>query len=411
MKVKLFYIHPTNYGNLMMTSAFIHYFHDMVYKKYKITPVYYVDVLDDVELLRVKQSLYDGIDIFRENLFNRKRRGGWGKIEKLVNIPREIKYNCKNYDICVVLGGDCISQYYSTQIFVSDMIKFKAISKKLPFYLLGQTLGPFRGHAIKLVQECLQNSRIYIRDHSCLEYIEKMFYFKHLNESRDLAFLDIPYQDDEQKRKELIKKYTGEMPYITIVASGADRQYTNNIENYITEYNRIIENVIENTDYDILLLAHVIHVSDSNDKRIIDFIVSRIDEAYKPRIHTVNYLIQPYEARILIGNGHATITGRMHAAVSSINMGVIPICMSYSVKFKGVIGDDFGLNEYIYQCRGDELWANGLVSKNVCRMLYNVLLNYEELIDRIHNNLSYIKLISMSQIQAVLEDIQVINYR
>lgn len=130
MKIKLFYIHPTNYGNLMMACAFMKYYTDISQQKKSETPEFYLDVLDDEELNRVKASLPDGIKVYREDLYDRKRRGAMGKLEKLVNIPREIAYNCKAYDMCVVLGGDCISQYYSTQVFVSDMIKFQQISKK-----------------------------------------------------------------------------------------------------------------------------------------------------------------------------------------------------------------------------------------------------------------------------------------
>ena len=103
MKIKLFYIHPTNYGNLMMACAFMKYYTDISQQKKSETPEFYLDVLDDEELNRVKASLPDGIKVYREDLYDRKRRGALGKLEKLVNIPREIAYNCKAYDMCVVL--------------------------------------------------------------------------------------------------------------------------------------------------------------------------------------------------------------------------------------------------------------------------------------------------------------------
>lgn len=398
MKIKLFYIHPTNYGNLMMACVFIQHFHQIIIDTKHEVPDFYLDVLDDAELERVKKSLPEDIKIYRENLFDRKKRGIFGKLTKLINIPREIVHNCKAYDICIVLGGDCISQYYSKQVFVSDMLKFRAISKKVPFYLLGQTMGPFHGYAIKLVQKCLKNCKIYLRDSDCFEYINKTFHFPYLYEARDLAFLDIPFQNDEQKKNELLKQYVGDKAYITIVPSGADRQYTCNTSNYIQEYIKIIDYLIHTTKYDILLLAHVIHVSDSDDKRIIDQIIKEIDNSYFNRIHVVNFLLLPYEARILIGNSVAVITGRMHAAVSSINMGTIPICLSYSVKYKGVIGDDFGLNDYIYECRGDEIWIEGKVCTKVIQMLEFVLLNREDLIKQINNKFEIVQKKALSQI-------------
>lgn len=404
MKIKLFYIHPTNYGNLMMASSFMFYF-DLLYRKNHVkSPEYYVDVLDDNELERVKKSLPQGMKIYRENLFDKKRRGIIGKVEKLVNIPREIFHNRKNYDACIVLGGDCISQYYSAQVFISDMVKFWRISQKQNVYLLGQTMGPFHGYAVSLIKKCLRKCKIYVRDHECFQYIQNQFGFVNLYEARDLAFLDIPFQNDIIKQKEVLEKYIGSRPYITVVPSGANRQYTSNLNDYLEEYVRIVHELLDHTEYDILLLAHVIHVEDSNDKKIIEMLIPRLQEKYRERIHMVNSLLQPYEARILLGNGLATITGRMHAAVSSINMGTIPICLSYSVKFKGVIGDEFDLNDYIYQCRGDEYWANALVSKNVCNMLLHALENRSMLVSRIKSKLSDVKELAMTQIAAVVKE-------
>lgn len=389
VKIKLFYIHPTNYGNLMMACVFMTRFSELVNKKGIENVEYYLDVLDDGELERVKKSLPVDIKVYREDLFDRKRRGIIGKLTKLFNIPKEIHYNRNEYDACVVLGGDCISQYYSKQVFISDMIKFSRISKKNKMFLAGQTMGPFSGYAVGLVKQSLKDCRIYLRDEDCYRYMRELFPSFDLSENRDLAFLNIPYQDDAQIKENVIIKYLGNQgkDYITVVASGANRQYTSSLEDYINEYIKIIKYIIDEKNLDVLLLAHVIHVSDSNDKRIIDEITKRIDKAYHEKIHVVNELVYPYEARILIGSGLATVTGRMHAAVSSINMGTVPICLSYSVKFKGVIGDDFDLNSYIYQCRGDEIWSSGIVHKDVCKMIDNVLLKREEIIDKIQSKL------------------------
>lgn len=399
MKIKLFYIHPTNYGNLMMACAFIKYYADLAKQKDIKNLEFYLDVLDNEELERVKKSLPEGIKVYQEKLYNRKRRGIVGKVEKLVNIPREIIYNRKKYDMCVVLGGDCISQYYSTQVFVSDMLKFQKISKKQKVYLLGQTMGPFSGYAVDLVSRCLKDCMIYVRDHDCYNYLQEKFHFNKLHEARDLAFLDIPFQNDENKKKKLLEKYTALTKYITVVPSGARRQYTSDTETYVYEYKKIIEYIIDNLKTDVLLLAHVIHVSDSNDKIIIDKIMEELEPCYQEHIHVVDQLIFPYEARILLGGGLATITGRMHAAVSSINMGTVPICLSYSVKFKGVIGDDFGLNDYIYQCRGDEIWSEGCVHDEVINRLNMALQNREQLVSQIERELRKVQKKSLLQIE------------
>lgn len=61
MKIKLFYIHPTNYGNLMMACAFMKYYTDISQQKKSETPEFYLDVLDDEELNRVKADLFSDL--------------------------------------------------------------------------------------------------------------------------------------------------------------------------------------------------------------------------------------------------------------------------------------------------------------------------------------------------------------
>ena len=89
----------------------------------------------------------------------------------------------------------------------------------------------------------------------------------------------------------------------------------------------------------------------------------------------------------------------MHAAVSSINMGTVPICLSYSVKFNGVIGDDFDLNDYIYQCRGDDIWASGNVHVEVINRLNTVLEHRESIVNNIASKLEAVQKKSMLQIE------------
>ena len=405
MKIKLFFVHPKNYGNMMMVDSFISYLKDIMIEKHQINPEFYVDVMDEEELELAKRSLPEDTIIYRENLFNRKRRGAIGKIQKLICIPYEIIYNIRNYDACILLGGDCISQYYSKQVFVSNMIKFHFISKKKKTFAPGQTMGPFSGYAIALVKWALKKVKIYVRDHDCYEYMKYTFGFSDIYESRDLASLDIPYQHDYNIIKDTLRKYVGNRKYVTVVPSGANLQYTTDTNHYIEEYARIIIGILNNSINDILLLAHVIHTNTSNDKPIIEKIVSKIPDEYKKRIHTITTLIMPYEARILLGHGEYTITGRMHAAVSSINMGVIPICLSYSVKYKGVIGDVYGLNNYIVECRGNKMWESNQVSDRVLEIQRHLVNHKKDLLKLIYSKNFEVKKMAMWQIEDIADNI------
>lgn len=405
MRIKLFFIHPTNYGNMMMAASFISQSYALFKKQYQDKPVYYVDVLDQEELNLVRESLPKEIKIKGEFLFDRKRRGVLGKMQKLVYVPYEIYYNKKNYDACVVLGGDCISQYYSKQKLIFNMVKFHYISKRIPVYAPGQTMGPFSGIYSFLVKWGMKNCDIYTREHTNYIYLKEKYQFNKLHEARDLAALDIPFQNDGEIVARVLEKYIGDNKYVTYVPSGVNHQYTSNLRNYIDEYIRMIINTLDNTDFDIVMLAHVIHTENSNDKKIIDLILPKIPSKYSHRIKVIDYLIKPYEARIILGHGEYTITGRMHAAISSLNMDVIPICLSYSIKYKGVIGDVYGFNEYIVQCRGDEFWDNQNVSKSVLEIETRILSNKETIVETVQSKNQTVKEMALQQIVEIVNKV------
>ena len=163
MNIKLMFIHPNNIGNLMMTAVFIQNFNRIATEQFGDKPFFYADVLDEIELERVRNALPEDLrtQIQMEYIFDKKRRGIVWKLSKLFYLPIEIKFSKKNYDSCIVLGGDCISQYYSSQVFISDMIKIGSISKKIPTFLVGQTMGPFEGYRKELVKKCLSKCNIF----------------------------------------------------------------------------------------------------------------------------------------------------------------------------------------------------------------------------------------------------------
>lgn len=403
MKIKLHYIHPNNYGNLMMASAFIENFVELSRDNNHIE--FYIDNENEEELERLNNSLEKKLDIKIDNRFSNKKvyTGLIKKINKLVNLIKEISHNKHNFDCHVYLGGDCISEYYGIREFIIDIISMKLISKKSKVFLVGQTMGPFSGYRISLAKNCLKDCYIYTRDDNCFNYLKDILELKNIYKSRDLAFLDIPHQNNSLIKKQTLDKFKCNEEYITIVASGLIGSYTSNEEAYINEYIKIIEYIIQNTSYKVLLLAHVIHNPASDDTRAINEIMDKILDEYKNRIIVVDKLIMPHEARILLGEGIMTITGRMHAAVSSLNMGIVPLCLSYSVKYKGVVGIGFNLKDLIIECRNDSIWENEEVSKLVIEKIKYILDNKVKLKKDIKERLEITKRKSLQQIDEVIK--------
>ena len=86
--------------------------------------------------------------------------------------------------------------------------------------------------------------------------------------------------------------------------------------------------------------------------------------------------MKPLKARFILGNGIFTITGRMHGAISTLQMRKPAISISYSVKYKGVIGEGLGLHDLIVEGSKQELWENKKVATDVCNRIEYVINNY-----------------------------------
>jgi colanic acid/amylovoran biosynthesis protein len=61
----------------------------------------------------------------------------------------------------------------------------------------------------------------------------------------------------------------------------------------------------------------------------------------------------------------------MHGAISTFQMGQPAVALSYSVKFRGVIGDSLGRGDLILEAADRTLWEDGaLVSRVMERVEY-----------------------------------------
>lgn len=364
MKIKVAFIHPYNYGNLMMASVFIQNMIDY----YKTDIEIVTDVENEDQLNRLIDSLYDNsrnVKFSREEYFDKKYYGKLRKVKKLFQILRFPKYCRKKYNAVVFLGGDCLSEYYSKIGFLIDGYKIFKLSKKIPVFLVGQTLGPFTSYRKYITQIFLKNSYVFSRDKKCFDYCKETLHLDRIYDNRDLAFLDIPKQNDDEVKKQILNKYNlSENNYVTIVPSGLYRSYTSNLNDYLTTYVNIIEEICTIKDLvnmNIVILPHVIHNENSDDLQIIKKLEKLLFKSYhKNRVKFIKDIMMPHEARIILGNGIFTLTGRMHAAVSTLQMKKPAISLSYSVKYAGVIGHGLDLMDLVIECKGDELWKSYL---------------------------------------------------
>jgi len=331
-------IHNTyNYGTAIMGINFIYYFQK--YSKKQIT--YYSRFLNNVDYFRmVKETGNKNI--------------------KCLNIMP--KYNILPSYICnplfmvstinslkpngvIFLGGDEFSEHYSTINLLYNLYLIKKLSKNVPVVLFGQSIGPFNFWKSYIAKKCLNESFIYARDPITTCYLIKKLNLKNITNSYDLAFLDMPHQNDTKYRK--LVDQLNLKDYVTIIPSGLYKKYTNNLNEYIKFWVKVIHYLLDDVDgiKKIVLLSHVNR--GFSDSIIIDHIMDKIDKKHIKKVFPITKLISPTIARLIIGNGLFTISGRMHGAINSYQMGVPAIAFSYGIKYKGVLGKTLCMDELI----------------------------------------------------------------
>lgn len=402
MKIKIEHISNTcNYGSLMMAINTLNKLNLSI-----DSLEFFVDVASEKDLNRLKlETGLSNIKMYKKA----KGDSSLSKVKKLINKYKLIKNEKHIYDLKLVLGGDDISEYYTKKAWLKlfPIMYLEAIN--MPTVLLGQTIGPFTSYRKLLARFALNKTKIYVRDDNCLEYLKGLG-IKSAKNGKDLAFLSLPMQ---YKAKHILNKYSLKAnDYITIVPSGLTECYTSNLNAYIKEQVNILNCVLKNkilSDKKIVLLPHVLLPKHVDDRNIIREVMKNIDEEYKSRIIAIYDEMLASEAREILGNGLFTITGRMHAAVSTFFMRKPAISLSYSVKYAGVIGEGLDMNELVIEASNEGIWDKGLVSDLVSQKVDFILDNYEALIKKIDDKVNETSSITEAQLEDLVNYIKILR--
>lgn len=401
MKIKIEHISNTyNYGSCMMAITLMKKIKDNINNI-----EFWVDASSFEDLDRLKKE--SGIENIKSYNLSIKSNVVFRAINKIKKVVlTKLSENC---DVVIVIGGDDISEYYGEEYLENILKKIKTASEEKKVILLGQTMGPFTGKRKELAKVSLQNTKIYTRDDICLKYLQSLG-FENVNIGRDLAFLELPMQS---KANSILNKYNIKNDkYITIVPSGLTECYTKNLESYIKEQVNIVKETLDNKkleDFKVVLLPHVLLPEHVDDRLVIKEIMNRLDKDYKNRIVAIIDSMLPSEAREILGNGLFTITGRMHAAVSTFYMRKPAISLSYSVKYSGVIGDGLDMNDLVVEAADKDLWANGEISKLVEEKVNYVIDNYNDLINKIDIKVNEASKITENQLNDLIGELKKID--
>lgn len=289
-----------------------------------------------------------------------------------------------DYDGLIVVGGDDISEYYRKHAWL-EILHLYNWSKKKPVFLLGQSIGPFGRFLNRLaVRYLMSRLNVFVRDRWSKNYLASEFDINsNVKQSADLAFYDLPCQHETNIEREILNKYGLESEkYCTLVISGLHGDYyTNNIDLYLDAYEGFIRSIWQREDWrerKVCLLAHTFKPYSDEGELINDF-VKRFTNEEKQRLVLVTDRVLQTRARFILGNGLFTITGRMHAAVSTFQAGKPAIALSYSAKYQGVIGINLNRSDLIIESNDAELWDSGEIVDLVSEKVDYLMDNYNRL--------------------------------
>jgi len=390
-----------NYGTMMMVSNFIYYLGASYEEKIE----FYIDNDEEAGLDRIKKSTKYN-NIFRLSsvgVFNRPTKDSDNYLIKVAKYLWHVYSYGRNFKKAgitnvIVLGGDDFSEYYPFVGVFIEFLKLKSIkNQNIDVFLVGQTIGPFSRWRKVLAQYFLKDIPIYTRDSQNYNYLFDELGLKLLNQSKDIAFLDLPLQKSGSTAKIQIPKNK----YIVIVVSGIWYSYTNDKSAYLKTWTTIISELSKK--YKIVLLAHVL-TERSSDKKLIDEIFGNLTEDTLQSTIRYTDTLMPFEARELLGNSYFSITGRMHAAVSTYQTLKPSISLSYSIKYSGVIGE-LNRSDLIIESKGDSKWQDGYIALETLKKVEYLETNYSRISNEIRKMIPGVQEKVMSMIKDIARKI------
>ena len=254
-------------------------------------------------------------------------------------------------DMVAVLGGDDFTESYGYRGPLLELTLFRILKYVgIPVVMVGQTIGPFRSWRAPLARLLLRHvSLIIAREPFTYQYLRRRFGLQNVELGADLAFAKLAREDDDLG---LI------LPdeYFCVVPSELLWRYglKPSREAYLRALAGISRALLQMCPgAHLVLLPHVLAPDVSDDRRAARDLYRLLveDRAVRERIHLVEGELLPYQARGILGRALLTVTGRMHAAISSLVRGRLAISLAYSEKYDAIIGQYLRLPELVVDVR------------------------------------------------------------
>jgi colanic acid/amylovoran biosynthesis protein len=261
--------------------------------------------------------------------------------------PVSVYYSC---DLIIQGGGDTMSGENGYAVLFRFFNLLFGILLDKPIVLFCESIGYYKNSLINFAAKItFSNVKfIILRETYSEKYLKENLPKVKYYLSSDPAFLLHPVSENDINKIFLLEKIKFKKPVIGINPSGLISRYQSNNGNNQNEiikiYAQVIDEIITQLNIDILLIPHV-YSPPVDDRIIIRSIYGQIKN--KSNVYKIDNEYSPQELKAIIGKCEIFIGARMHATIASVSMLVPTIGIAYSHKMYGIIGEQFGQNNYI----------------------------------------------------------------
>jgi len=288
-------------------------------------------------------------------------------IFKIIKMHRQIKKFILEADVVLDISeGDSFSDIYGIKRFIlHSIIKLYSVKFSEKFFLLPQTIGPFKRAWVKKSAKYLINgsTKTFVRDSISYKVVTEELGVKdsHVEHYPDMAFYMKPNDNVNASVLKDLKKQGKTIIGLNISGLLYNGGYTGkNMFDFKVDYKELIDHIVkyfmEEKDTVVILVPHVIvkEMPVEDDLQTSENIYRNLKQDYSSRVHIVNDNLREDELKKIISFCDFFIGGRMHACIGAISTSVPTIPIAYSRKFAG-IWNDFGLGFCVADPRAQDI--------------------------------------------------------
>lgn len=300
-----------------------------------------------------KERLKD-LDIRLIKRFNKVKRWTvrrvFNKIFSIVGIKTFDTFDSvgfiKEFDTIFSIGGDIYTLNSSNEANLR-LPKFidKCLAKypNLKYALWGASVGPFEKNkdVLDYYKAHLSSANLIVaREENTIQYLKSIGVTDNVCFLPDPAFF-VPFKLEKPEYHETKRIGINLSPLSALF-------FYNTVEEAVERQAEAIENLVNRTNAEIILIPHVFsHSILDDDYRYLNKIFSKVSEPAKSKLKLI------HEDNGFVGRKHVLssldfmMAARMHCGINAVTCGIPTLFLSYSAKTKGMCNFIYGNNIYL----------------------------------------------------------------